>query len=209
MEEPFFKDSTVITLLVVGLIEGFLIAAFYTMFDWTNLLYGVAFAFIQTVAVLLVLNLRRFHGKSDTVFYGYALGLGQGAGMSYGMISLFINAADGIGGMDGLSWAVAVLFLVMQLCLMSSIGANIGEGVARLRIGEFTMQAMLVNVAGMLLWTFVSTLSADNNILWVLPAVLMLALGVYYFYRTVYKGLSGVVADVLRLEGRKRGDLPR
>ena len=104
---------------------------------------------------------------------------------------------------------VAVLFLVMQLCLMSSIGANIGEGVARLRIGEFTMQAMLVNVAGMLLWTFVSTLSADNNILWVLPAVLMLALGVYYFYRTVYKGLSGVVADVLRLEGRKRGDLPR
>lgn len=209
VEEPFFKDSTVITLLVVGLIEGFLIAAFYTMFDWTNPLYGVAFAFIQTVAVLLVLNLRRFHGKSDTVFYGYALGLGQGAGMSYGMISLFINAADGIGGMDGLSWAVAVLFLVMQLCLMSSIGANIGEGVARLRIGEFTMQAMLVNVAGMLLWTFVSTLSADNNILWVLPAVLMLALGVYYFYRTVYKGLSGVVADVLRLEGRKRGDLPR
>lgn len=209
VEEPFFKDSTVITLLVVGLIEGFLIAAFYTMFDWTNPLYGVAFAFIQTVAVLLVLNLRRFHGKSDTVFYGYALGLGQGAGMSYGMISLFINAADGIGGMDGLSWAVAVLFLVMQLCLMSSIGANIGEGVARLRIGEFTMQAMLVNVAGMLLWTFVSTLSAGNNILWVLPAVLMLALGVYYFYRTVYKGLSGVVADVLRLEGRKRGDLPR
>lgn len=209
VEDPFFKDSTVITLLVVGLIEGFLIAAFYTMFDWTNPLYGVAFAFIQTVAVLLVLNLRRFHGKSDTVFYGYALGLGQGAGMSYGMISLFINAADGIGGMDGLSWAVAVLFLVMQLCLMSSIGANIGEGVARLRIGEFTMQAMLVNVAGMLLWTFVSTLSADNNILWVLPAVLMLALGVYYFYRTVYKGLSGVVADVLRLEGRKRGDLPR
>lgn len=209
VEEPFFKDSTVITLLVVGLIEGFLIAAFYTMFDWTNPLYGVAFAFIQTVAVLLVLNLRRFHGKSDTVFYGYALGLGQGAGMSYGMISLFINAADGIGGMDGLSWAVAVLFLVMQLCLMSSIGANIGEGVARLRIGEFTIQAMLVNVAGMLLWTFVSTLSADNNILWVLPAVLMLALGVYYFYRTVYKGLSGVVADVLRLEGRKRGDLPR
>lgn len=209
VEEPFFKDSTVITLLVVGLIEGFLIAAFYTMFDWTNPLYGVAFAFIQTVAVLLVLNLRRFHGKSDTVFYGYALGLGQGAGMSYGMVSLFINAADGIGGMDGLSWAVAVLFLVMQLCLMSSIGANIGEGVARLRIGEFTMQAMLVNVAGMLLWTFVSTLSADNNILWVLPAVLMLALGVYYFYRTVYKGLSGVVADVLRLEGRKRGDLPR
>lgn len=209
VEEPFFKDSTVITLLVVGLIEGFLIAAFYTMFDWTNPLYGVAFAFIQTVAVLLVLNLRRFHGKSDTVFYGYALGLGQGAGMSYGMISLFINAAGGIDGMDGLSWAVAVLFLVMQLCLMSSIGANIGEGVARLRIGEFTMQAMLVNVAGMLLWTFVSTLSADNNILWVLPAVLMLALGVYYFYRTVYKGLSGVVADVLRLEGRKRGDLPR
>ena len=209
VEEPFFKDSTVITLLVVGLIEGFLIAAFYTMFDWTNPLYGVAFAFIQTVAVLLVLNLRRFHGKSDTVFYGYALGLGQGAGMSYGMISLFINAADGIGGMDGLSWAVALLFLIMQLCLMSSIGANIGEGVARLRIGEFTMQAMLVNVAGMLLWTFVSTLSGDNNILWVLPAVLMLALGVYYFYRTVYKGLSGVVADVLRLEGRKRGDLPR
>lgn len=209
VEEPFFKDSTVITLLVVGLIEGFLIAAFYTMFDWTNPLYGVAFAFIQTVAVLLVLNLRRFHGKSDTVFYGYALGLGQGAGMSYGMVSLFINAADGIGGMDGLSWAVAVLFLIMQLCLMSSIGANIGEGVARLRIGEFTMQAMLVNVAGMLLWTFVSTLSADNNILWVLPAVLMLALGVYYFYRTVYNGLSGVVADVLRLEGRKRGDLPR
>lgn len=209
VEEPFFKDSTVITLLVVGLIEGFLIAAFYTTFDWTNPLYGVAFAFIQTVAVLLVLNLRRFHGKSDTVFYGYALGLGQGAGMSYGMISLFINAAGGIGGMDGLSWAVAVMFLVMQLSLLSSIGANIGEGVARLRIGEFTMQAMLVNVAGMLLWTFVSTLSADNNILWVLPAVLMLALGVYYFYRTVYNGLSGVVADVLRLEGRKRGDLPR
>ena len=209
VEEPFFKDSTVITLLVVGLVEGFLIAAFYTMFDWTSPVFGVAFAFIQSVAVLLVLNLRRFHGKSDTVFYGYALGLGQGAGMSYGLMSIFINTAGGIDQMDTLSWFVVILFLVMQLGLMSSVGTNIGEGVARLRIGEFTMQAMLVCVIGMLLWTFTAILTGDNNLLWILPALAMVALAVYYFYRTVYKGMAGVVADVLRLEGRKRSDIPK
>ena len=209
VEEPFFKDSTVITLLFIGLIEGFLISAFYMMFAdaWKNVLIGVGFAIVQVLAVLVVLNLKRFHGKSDTVFYGFGLGLGQGTGMSFGVAAMFINASGGMAGMDVLSWALLIVFIASELLLMCSVGTNVGEGVARLRFGEFCMQALLVAVLCMIFWSF--TAMASGSLLWIVPAFLMLGASAYYFYRTVYKGMSSVVADVLKIEGKKRNDMPR
>ena len=77
VEDPFFKDSTMFTLFAVGLIEGLIISAFYVKMDMSNIFIGILFAAIQVLFILVVLNLKRFHKKSDTVFYGFSLGMGS------------------------------------------------------------------------------------------------------------------------------------
>ncbi|MDR0888110.1 MAG: hypothetical protein LBM39_02870, partial [Candidatus Methanoplasma sp.] len=78
VEQPFFSDPTLFGLFAVGLIAGTLLFAAYTWFDPSNMIYMILFAAIQCFALVAIINLKRFHGKSDSVFYGFGLGLGVG-----------------------------------------------------------------------------------------------------------------------------------
>ena len=209
VEEPFFKDSTLFTLFAVGLIEGFIISAFYKMFisSWGNVLIGVAFALVQQLAILVVLNLKRFHRKSDTVFYGFSLGIGQGVGMAFGVTVTMLSVFTSFSDVDVTSWIIIVLFIAQELMLMCSTGATVGEGVARLRISEFTLKAILICVFCNIMWSF--TITFGSSLLWIIPAIVMIVAATYFFYVSIYRGLPGVVADVLKLEGKKRNDIPK
>ncbi len=209
VEEPFFKDSTLFTLFAVGLIEGFIISAFYKFFItmWSNILVALAFAIIQQMAILVILNLKRFHGKSDTVFYGFSLGIGQGVGMAFGVTVTQLSTFTGLESVDLASWIFMIAFIAQQLLIMCSTGSTVGEGVARLRMGEFTMKGILACAFTMMMWAF--TVMMAGTIWLYIPAIIMVAFSVYFFYITTYKGLAGVVEDVLKLEGRKRKDIPR
>ena len=83
VEQPFFSDPTFFMLLVVGMIAGsVLFFAMVALGFATNVVYMVIMAAIEAMAMVVVMNLKRFRGKSDSVFYGYALGLGISCGMS-------------------------------------------------------------------------------------------------------------------------------
>ncbi len=207
VEDPFFKDSTLFTLFAVGLIEGFVISAFYTKLDFSNMLIGIAFAIIQVLLILVVLNLKRFHRKSDTVFYGFSLGTGQGVGMAFGMTSTLLSVYEGIADVDVYTVAIIIVFVAQELLLMSSVGATVGEGVARLRIGEFALQGAMVCVLAMIFWTF--AVMGTDSWYWIPMSILSFAVSAYYFYKKIHLGLSSLVSEVLRIEGKNRRDVPR
>lgn len=207
VEDPFFKDSTMFTLFAVGLIEGLIISAFYVKMDMSNIFIGILFAAIQVLFILVVLNLKRFHKKSDTVFYGFSLGTGQGVGMAFGISTSLLSVFEGIGDVDVYTWSVIAVITVQELLLMGSVGATVGEGVARLSIWEFTLQGMMVCTLAMIFWTF--AVMGVASWYWIPMCILSLAVSAYYFYKKIHLGLSSIVSEVLRAEGNRRKDLPR
>ncbi|MDR2865959.1 MAG: hypothetical protein LBV13_00915, partial [Methanomassiliicoccaceae archaeon] len=80
VQEPFFSDPSFFKLFTVGLIAGTGILVGYTFFweSWSSIIIAVMFALVFELAKLIVINLKRFHGKSDTLFYGFGLGTGVG-----------------------------------------------------------------------------------------------------------------------------------
>ena len=75
VEQPFFSDPRFFMLLVVGMIAGsVLFFALRVLGFTTNVVYMVLMAVIEVMAMVVVMNLKRFRGQSDSIFYGYALG---------------------------------------------------------------------------------------------------------------------------------------
>lgn len=208
VEHPFFEDAKAFTLFAIGLIEGFFISWFYVqIFGMANILYGVLIAVIQALALLVVLNLKRFHAKSDTVFYGLAMGLGQGVGVAFGVAVNLLSIAF-LTDVDIPTIIMAIAFVAQELMLLCAVGTTVGEGVARLRLTEFTTKAMLYALVSMSLWSLMFSLDFIPY-LWVLPMVAMVGTSGYFFYDVVHKRLSLVVDDVLKSNGIVRKDFPR
>jgi hypothetical protein len=73
VERPFFSDPTLFGTFAVGLVVGTVLFVVYSYFDRASLITAVAFAMIFELIKMVILNMKRFQGKSDTVFYGYGL----------------------------------------------------------------------------------------------------------------------------------------
>ncbi|MGN0137007.1 MAG: hypothetical protein ACI381_00120, partial [Candidatus Methanomethylophilaceae archaeon] len=83
------------------------------------------------------------------------------------------------------------------------------EGIARHRVMEFALQALLLLVAYNLLLTGLMQAGGDGGIMLYVCAIAMLVLSVAYFYRIMMVKLPGVVRDVLKMNGIKRDDIPK
>jgi len=208
VEKPFFSDPYFFGLFVVGMISGTILFAVYTYFWGNAIISALLFGVLEVMVILVILNLRRFHGKSDTVFYGYGLGLGFGAtmavGMSYYLISVSSSAGEALGALD---YVILVILTISKTMLLSAAGLTVGEGVAKLRILEFTSQAVLVNM----IYHIVMVPWFSNPGQWIgtLSLFLGLIIAIAYFYKTAFSDLPNVVRAVLRQEGSKRGDVPK
>lgn len=211
VEQPFFSDPTFFKFFVIGLIGGTLLFAVYTYLSWLNMVHMVLFASIQCLAMVAVMNLKRFHGKSDSVFYGYGLGLGMGCAMAFGTI-FFIGSTimDVEGDAAGAADYIGLFLIALSyIFIISGIGTTIGEGIARLRPMEFALQAIFVNVVFSLIMWAAYTNSGNSELLFYACIFLALIVAAVYFYYIMYAKLSGVVKDVLRMEGKTRKDVPK
>lgn len=208
VKQPFFSDPTLFGLFAVGLGTGSILFLLYSYLSWGNLIYAILFAVIQCLVVVVILNLKRFHGKSDTVFYGFGLGLGMGCVMSLGTFFFLSGLIIGTesGDLDITQMLLMFLLGLAHILMMSSIGTIIGEGIARLRPMEYALQGIILNVIFYII--LVGAFSSSGSSFYVF-VILALAFSAAYFYRTMYSKLSGVVKDVLRMEGKKRDDVPR
>lgn len=207
VEQPFFSDPTFFILFSIALVTGTILFAFYT-YVWSSIIYAILFAVIEILACVVVFNLKRFRGKSDTVFYGYGFGLGIGCTFAFGFIYFIAKSAMNFGSsIDAIGYLQLFLYGLGYVLAFAAIGTTIGEGIARHRVMEFAMQAMFFNVAFTLVLT-ASFMSSSDLMVWACTIVALL-ISVGYFYRIVVQNLSNVVRDVLRMEGKKRDDIPK
>lgn len=207
IEEPFFSDPTLFKIFTVGLFEGTLLFVLYTylwqLFTVVGLGFVVAILFgaIIEFAKLVTLNLKRFSGISDTIFYGFGLGLGLGAAMAFGMIYYWLK-----GELDVTSTIMVVMLALQYLLLGAANGVVVGEGVARRKPMEFTLQAVLYSAAFHLI---IIPFYMETDVIWIKYVALIAAsaLVVFIFYRAIYRRLPKVVDDVLKMNGKTRNDI--
>ena len=207
VEQPFFSDPTFFSMLVVGMVGGsILFFAMVALGFATNIVLMVLMAVVESMAMVVVMNLKRFRGKSDSVFYGYALGLGMSCGMSTGIC--FVTAST-ITHVDA-SVIILVIISVTMSMILGSAGTNVGEGIARHRVMEFALQAAIpLIVYNILLTVMLRGGDLGGSIVYYMSAVVAVLFAVMVYGRTMVKQLPGVVRDVLRMEGKRRDDIPK
>ncbi len=205
VEQPFFSDPAFFGLFVVGLVIGSVLFLALTTFKFaTNPLYMVLFAAVEMMAILVVMNLRRFRGKSDSVFYGYGLGLGMASGLATGVCFVTASTAEGF---DASAISIAVIAISLSLMLGAS-ATDVGEGIARNYPTQYLLKGLIPLVAYNLLFTVVLHGGEMGGVIvYYACLALMMVLSAFYFYRNMYVRLPGVVRDVLKMEGKKR-DVP-
>jgi len=201
VERPFFSDPTLFGLFAVGLVVGTVMYVVYTYFGGATIITAIAFALIYELIKMIILNMKRFQGKSDTVFYGYGLGLGMGATLAFGMV-FYISQA----GMDTASWVILAVMSITTVLLHSATGTTIGEGVTRNRPWEFFFQALLVDMIVQLIMVPVYTIDVGSSVSWLSYVALGSALlvTIVYFYRMHFIKLPEIVRYVLRSEKKKK-----
>ena len=213
VENPFFKDTSFFGLFTVGIIEGavivFAIGALGIFDSPFSIIYMIIIAIIELMAMVVVMNLKRFRGKSDSIFYGYGLGLGMAGGMGSGFAYLMLMAANSDSEATSLevSMVINVILLSISMALMfGSSGTNIGEGIARHLLMQFVMQAAIPLIAYNMLF---AALPAAGGIVYILILLAMVALGGFFFYRNLFVNLPRIVKEVLKMNGVKRDDIPK
>ncbi len=213
VERPFFKDSTFFGMFTVGIIEGvvmsYLIWVFGLLDSQMAILYMIMMALIELMAMVVVMNLRRFRGKSDSIFYGYGLGLGMAGGMASGFVYLLMMASSVEGStveIDASTVVFAVILSVSMTLIFGSSGTNIGEGIARHIPMQFVMQAAIPLIAYNMLF---AALPSSGGAIYVLLLIGMAAIGAFFFYRNLMINLPKIIREVLKMNGERRDDIPK
>ena len=211
VEQPFFSDPRFFMLLVVGMIAGsVLFFALRVLGFTTNVVYMVLMAVIEVMAMVVVMNLKRFRGQSDSIFYGYALGLGMSCGLATGIVFLVASAIDTADvSFTVLDAAILVLMSVSFSLMLGAVGTTVGEGIARHRVMEFALQAAIPAIIFNILLYVLFQNSETYGILYYVCLVVMVAVSAYMFYRTMYQRLPQIVREVLKMEGKRRDDIPK
>ena len=205
VEQPFFSDPTFFMLFVVGMVAGaVLVVVTWMMGLLSNVILMILVGLLEVMVTVVVMNLRRFRGKSDSVFYGYGLGLGMSSGYSTGLCFMSLGVVDSY---DVASIAFLLVVSVSMTFTLGAAGTTVGEGIARHRVMEFALQSMIpVIVYNMLLY---AVISVGGGALYYVILAVMMVISAIYFYRVMYIRLPQIIREVLKMEGRKRDDLPR
>jgi len=213
VETPFFKDSTFFIMMTVGIFEGVFIFFAIRMLGLLEsplaIIYMVAVALIELMAMVVVMNLKRFRGKSDSIFYGYALGLGMAAGMASGFAYVLCMLAQNPDTPleDPIPVAIYVICLSISLNLiLGSCGTNVGEGIARHLPMQFMLQGAIPLVAYNMLFAVAWT---ANIVMLYILLIVMVLLGAFYFYKCLFRNLPAIIREVLKMNGEKRDDIPK
>ncbi|MBR4685283.1 MAG: hypothetical protein IKP04_01995 [Candidatus Methanomethylophilaceae archaeon] len=208
VETPFFKDTTFFGLFTVGIVEGAVMAVVISLLGLLessfSIMYMVMMAFVELMAIVVVMNLKRFRGKSDSIFYGYGMGLGMAGGMASGFVYLMLMASSE--GLDPTMVVMAVILSFGISLIFSSGGTNIGEGIARHMPMQYLMQGAIPLVAFNMIFAILPT---TGGIVYVGALLLMLLIGAYFFHKNLFVNLPNVVRDVLKYNNEKRDDIPK
>jgi hypothetical protein len=178
-----FTEKTLFIMFIVGIIAGFFIAIIQAQIGLTIDLL-IIYPFLEQIIKTVVLNLRRYHGKQETIIYG--LGLGLGFGSIYPPASLLIPATN-------INSTVDLIYVLMGaiglLFLHGTTGAIIGYGVYQEKLAKYYLIAVGILIIA-------NVIRIDYRIQW-----LNLVIGII-LYIYIQKKIIGIITH--QSQQRKR-----
>lgn len=201
-EHPYFNDPQFFILFAVGLIAGTIMFLAYT-YIMNSLVGVVLYALIQCILLVAVMNLKRFRGHSDSIFYGFGFGLGAGCAGGTGFIFYITSATDKLGeSVDPAGYVFLFVAAVAMIAQYSAVGINVGEGIARHYPMQFTVQAMIANLVFWVIVT-IALFNSDSVFMYVMAAA-ALVISAAYLYFAYAREMAGLIREVDQ-QNRKGG----
>ena len=200
-EYPYFSDPSFFILFAVGLVAGTIMFLVFS-YIMGNILAMIVYALIQVMAVVVCMNLKRYRGKSDSIFYGYGFGLGAGATTGTGLIYWIANSADRLGGALGAGdYAILLILSLSMILQFSSVGVTVGDGIARHIPMQYAVQAMIYNV---IFWAvfWIALYNVDNFTYFLLASLMCLAVSAGYLMYAFKREVVLMVKEVDRMNAK-------
>ena len=131
--EEYFEERKIFIMFMVGIIAGFIAAIIETLTLGIGILFVILFPFLEQLLKTMILNLRRFYMKPDTIIYGLCLGLGFGSIFTAFSIiyQQFIRADNVTTGIDLYSISLVLIGSFGIILLHGATGMLIGYGISK------------------------------------------------------------------------------
>ncbi len=193
-ERPYFSDPSFFWLFAVGLVAGTVMFLVYS-YIMGNIVAVIVYALIQVLVPVAAMNLKRYRGKSDSVFYGLGFGLGAGGATAVGFIYYLATSVSILGdSLDIGGWAILFVLAMSMLFQYSAVGTTVGEGIARHDPMHFAVQAMIYNAVYWVVFSIM--LMNTNSIVMYVMAVAVLAISVFYLWFAYTKEIAAIADEV-------------
>lgn len=158
-----YTEKIVFLMFVFGIIFGFLVTFVELYINLINLIqFIIIFRLIEIMGKTVILNLRRFQEKQQTVLYGIVLGLGFGS--IYPPVSLLLINTIAVSSLELVSVLIGSLGM---LFIQGATGALLGYGVLKRKLFFTVMLSALLNIIFQVLF-FYLLIGLVINLTWIL-----------------------------------------
>jgi hypothetical protein len=187
VEKTLFDSRKVFLLLAVGIVFGMVVNIFYVTIPVANelviiLLISSGLALFEEIFKFVVLNLKSFQLRFDSVFYGFSLGVGISSTF---VLSHVYFTLIGPSPVTSITWITLVIYSITLCLVHGSTGTIIGFGAAKGRPWFYFMEAMIVRI---FLIIALIPIIADMGEEWLKVVSLIAALlASIYVYRYIYR----------------------
>jgi hypothetical protein len=174
-----FTEKTLFIMFVIGIISGFIVAIIQSQISFTIELL-ILYPFLEQIVKTMILNLKRYQEKQETIIYG--LGLGLGFGSIYPPASLILLQ-------DGITATSDLLFILLGsiglVFLHGVTGAIIGYGIYQGKLPKYYLYAVGILIIA-------NIIRLEYMLQWI---NLVLGIGLFwYIYRKIIKTI-GTIAE--------------
>jgi hypothetical protein len=187
VEKTLFDTRKVFLLLAVGIVFGMILGAFYySIVIYPELilvlLIAIGFAVFEEMFKFVVLNLKSFQLKFDTVFHGFSLGVGLSS--TFVLYHVYYNTLL-YTSVPITLWIFLSVFSVTICIIHGSTGCIQGYGAAKGRPWYYFMEAMVIRISFILILIPIYAAIGGE---WVQAVSLVIALlSSIFLYRYIYK----------------------
>lgn len=147
--EGLFQERKAFFAFFIGLGGGLIVTLMQMFFQPRNpaeigIVLGL-FGLLHALVFAAFLNSRRFRGNRDTPFYGVAFGLGFGAINVLFLIGNTVRRLDPLQDVlvETLTLVILGLYFIGSILVHASVGAWIGRGTSRGRLGGEILRASI------------------------------------------------------------------
>ena len=174
--EKSLKQKNIFLVFIVGLIVGFVTVVVEIYSGDIPIYIILIFPIFEELFKTIILNIRRFQEKPETVIYGLTLGLGVGAvATSASILRGTLQAGDYLG--LGLIVVGSCGFIMLQ----GATGVIIGYGVYKGKVPRYVTFAIVLHIIFIMGLFFVQVLSLQVVII---TTYLFIAGLIFYWYAT-------------------------